>query len=560
MLTFLRRGGFIQFVMAAIVILIIAAFAFDYRTGQASVEQACVVDMDGDCVPPKDFFSAFRLAVPPGMEAQQIKQQGLRKQVIDGLVERELLLREARKLGIGVSDEELDLELAAGRAHYSMPVEQNAVRMGRSFQLEPNDMVAYLPVRSSKTQGFDFKIYKRSVMTYARMSTKDFKEKQREELVAARMRTLIASQVRVAETEAFAQFSREGSKAIARIAHLPREWFSRFLVFPSAQQVDEFVGSHAAEIDAAWEDSKVAYVEGCADFSEIALGFDSEVEGERDAAKKKLDEARAQIGTAEDFAMAARVLSTRPSAQYGGRVGCLPTADDPESQQVQETLEGLAPGKLSQVIVGSDSVRLLRLNARLSATDAVDAGKRITALRLTSDQLAQTQTEQVANQILELAKGGTALDQAVSNKVTALLDASTAPQRDRTRLKEAAEATLERPRVEISSSFTIAGNPLPDALMGSVAPQLFALEKVDDLHPVAVPTQGGFALLQLKEKTPATREDFEARKQEIMRELLIRKQADALVSYVRRLRDEMQSKIQIDARFLSDEQGSKEDG
>jgi hypothetical protein len=364
----------------------------------------------------------------------------------------------------------------------------------------------------------------------------------------------------VPESEAFTQFSREGSKAIARIAHVPREWFSRFLVFPSKSQVEEFATSHAAEIDAAWEDGKAAYVDGCADFSEIALSFDSEVEGERDAAKKKLDEARVRINSAEDFAMAARVLSTRASAQYGGRVGCLPTADDPESQQVQEELEKLSPGKTSQVIVGSDSVRLLHLNARHAGDDATDAGKRFAALRLATDQLAQTQAEQVANQILEAAKSGTALEQAVNDKVTALLEASTAPQADRGRLKEAAQAALERPRVEISSSFTIAGNPLPDALMGSVAPQLFALEKVDEVHPAAVPTQGGFALLQLKEKTPATREDFEARKQEILRELQIRKQSDALVSYVRRLRDEMQSKIQIDARFLSDEQGSKEDG
>ncbi len=71
-----------------------------------------------------------------------------------------------------------------------MPEARYTLAMSRRFELEPNDMVTYIPVKNAE-QNFDFKVYKRSVQNFARMSTKDFKDRQQDELVAARMRSLI---------------------------------------------------------------------------------------------------------------------------------------------------------------------------------------------------------------------------------------------------------------------------------------------------------------------------------------------------------------------------------
>jgi peptidyl-prolyl cis-trans isomerase D len=558
MLSLLRRGGFVQFVMAAIVMVIILAFAFDNRGSNASLKQECVVRMAGDCVPPKDFFSAFRLAVPPQLEPEQVRAQGLRQQVVDGLIERELLLREARKLGVGVSEEEVDKELATGRVHFSMPAARYTLAMSRRYELEPNDMVTYIPVKNAE-KNFDFKVYKRSVQNFARMSTKDFKDRQQDELVAARMRSLIQAQVRVSENEAFAQYTREGNKAVARIAQVPRDWFLRFAVSVSKEREQQFAAANAAQIDAAWEAGKAAYVAGCADISEIVIDIGSLSDEEKALAKKKLEDAKAKISSAEDFAAFASILSGSPSATQGGRVGCEAASGEPDAQPVQEAVKALTPNQVSGVLSTESTLRLVRLNARLQEADLATVGRQLVVARLTREAVANEQAEQFAKQVLELAKTGTSLEQAIAQQIgTTLGGASTVRQKEA--LHKAAQEFEQRPKMEVSSSFSIGANPLPGALGPSPAPQLFALQNPDELVPAPIATEQGWAVLQLKEKTAVTREEFTQKKAQLVRELQVRKQADALVSYIKRLRDAMQSQIQIDARYVNEDAKMNEDG
>jgi peptidyl-prolyl cis-trans isomerase D len=558
MLSLLRRGGFVQFVMAAIVMVIILAFAFDYRGGSTSLKQECVVRLAGDCIPPKDFFSAFRLAVPSQLEPEQVRAQGLRQQVVDGLIERELLLREARKLGVGVSEEEVDKVLATGRVHYSMPAARYTLAMSRRYELEPNDMVTYIPVKNA-AKDFDFKVYKRSVQNFARMSTKDFKERQQDELVAARMRSLIQAQVRVSENEAFAQFTREGNKAVARIAQVPRDWFLRFTVSVSKEREQQFATANTPMIDAAWETEKAAYVAGCADISEIVIDIGSLSDEEKAQAKKKLEDAKAKISSADDFAAFASALSSSPSAAHGGRVGCVAASDEPDAQAVQEAVKALSVNQVSAVLSSDSTLRLVRLNASLPETDLTTVGRQLITSRLTREAVANEQAEQFAKQVLELAKTGTGLEQAISQQIGVTLSAVNSGRHKDALHKAASESEL-RPKMEVSSSFSIGANPLPGALGPSPAPQLFALQKPDELLPTPVATEQGWAVLQLKEKTAVTREEFTEKKSQLMRELQVRKQADALVSYIKRLRDAMQSQIQIDARYVNEDTKMNEDG
>ncbi|HTM44917.1 MAG TPA: hypothetical protein VL137_08180, partial [Polyangiaceae bacterium] len=60
--------------------------------------------------------------------------------------------------------------------------------------------------------------------------------------------------------------------------------------------------------------------------------------------------------------------------------------------------------------------------------------------------------------------------------------------------------------------------------------------------------------------TPATREDFESHKADIVRELRLRKQADTLIGYVKRLRDEAEGQIQIDPRYVAETADKTGDG
>jgi hypothetical protein len=439
-----------------------------------------------------------------------------------------------------------------------MPAARYTLAMSRRFELEPNDMVTYIPVKNADQQ-FDFKVYKRSVQNFARMSTKDFKDRQQDELVAARMRDLIQAQVRVSESEAFAQFNREGSKAVARIVQVPREWFLRFKLSVSKEREQQFATANTAQIDAAWETEKAAYVEGCADLSEIVIDVSGMSDDDKAQAKKKLEDAKGKISSADDFAAFAGMLSTSPSAQHGGRIGCNASASEPEAQPVLDAVKALAAGQVSPVVSTESSLRLLRLNGRLKAADAANVGRQIVIMRLTRESVANDQAEEFAKKVLELAKAGTSLEQAVQQQLALVLGGESHARQKEALAKAAAEAE-QRPKLEVSSSFSIGGNPLPGALGPSPAAQLFALQKPDELLPAAVPTEQGWAVLQLKEKTAVTRDEFTQKKTQLMHELQLRKRADALVSYIKRLREAAQSQIQIDQRYVAEDAKENEDG
>src|SRR6187399_2405617 len=98
-----------QAVLAGIVLLIIVVFALEFRTGsggpRGSLSEECAVDYAGHCVDAKDFFAALGLVAPRGISAKDSRALSVRRHVLEGLAERELLYEAAKKLGLGVSDD-----------------------------------------------------------------------------------------------------------------------------------------------------------------------------------------------------------------------------------------------------------------------------------------------------------------------------------------------------------------------------------------------------------------------------------------------------------------------
>ena len=101
MLSFFRSGGIGNVVVAGIAFAIIVVFAMEFRAGRngptAKLSRECAVLYDGYCVDAKEYYAAHGLIVPRQVEPKVSKKYQLNKRVLDGLVERELLVAEARK-------------------------------------------------------------------------------------------------------------------------------------------------------------------------------------------------------------------------------------------------------------------------------------------------------------------------------------------------------------------------------------------------------------------------------------------------------------------------------
>lgn len=549
MLNSFRRGGLIQFMMGGVVLMIIAAFALDSRGPSTSYEAECVVQVGERCVHPRDFTAAFQLSVRPDLTPKEIRRLQIRKMLLDGLVERELLIDEAERLGISISEEKVDAELALGRFHFSLPAE-------RDGQLP---MMTYVNVRHPESNVFNFELYQRMVRNYARMSTKDFKSYQTEELIASRMRDASKTAVRVSEAEAYSQFEHSTAKATVRVAQLATDWFARFGTSLSDDAVRAYITANMTEVDAAFGAREATYTEGCALVSEIAFTYPPAADESDEAETRARAERVAAVATrasAAEFEALAQIHSTAPSATFGGKRGCLSASEGEEVAELVKATEGLAPGAVSKLLSLPRGFHLVRVEQRLAKDDIASVGRLWVARPLAARSAAEGLTRQFADALKVSMASGKTMQEAVDALVKDTLAASpllTAGRVKASELESAALESRERPQVDVSSSFSLGGmsNPVPNAVGGAAAKQLaFTLKEVGDVYPEPIETHSGFAVLQLKDKEPALREDFEKEKAEIMRQLSERAQSDALTAFIGRLRKAREHEISINERFL----------
>jgi parvulin-like peptidyl-prolyl isomerase len=560
MLNSFRKGGVIQFLMGGVILLIVAAFALEVRgfkkIGKLDLE--CAVKVGASCVNPRDFMAAFQMSVRPDLTPKEIKRLGLRKMILEGLVERELLIGEADRLGVSISSDKVDEELAYGRFHFSLPAE-------RDGQLP---MMTYVPVRDPQTETFSFDAYQRVVRNYARMSTKDFKVYQTDELVASRMRDLAKLAVRVSDAEVFAAFESDSAKATVRVAQLDRDWFARFGTNVTDDEVRAYITAHMSDIDAAFTSQESTYAENCPLVSEIFFAYPPAAdEADEKETRERAEQVAARAAKSPtQFELLARLYSAAPSASYGGKKGCLAASDNEDAALVYKAVESLQPGQLTPLVTTSRGLHLVRLDQRLSKDDAGNVGRLSLARPLTTDEQSGAQMRQFAAALKARVAAGASLQDAVDELARDALKKSplaSLPGATPSELETVALESRERPQVDVSPSFARGGvtSPVPNALAGAAAAKqlAFTLQTVGELYPDPIETYDGLAILQLKDKEPAKREDFEKNKAEYLSEYKARAESEALTAFVARLRKAQESKIVINERFLDAKPGAGDD-
>jgi peptidyl-prolyl cis-trans isomerase D len=560
MLNSFRKGGVIQFLMGGVILLIVAAFALEVRGFKkiGKLDAECAVKVGASCVNPRDFMAAYQMTVRPDLTPKEIKRLGLRKMILDGLVERELLLGEADRLGISISSEKVDEELAYGRFHFSLPAE-------RDGQMQ---MMTYVPVRDPQTEAFSFDIYQRVVRNYARMSTKDFKSYQTDELIASRMRDLVKLPVRVSDAEVFAAFESDSAKATVRVAQLDRDWFARFGTNVTDDEVRAFITAHMSDIDAAFAGQESTYVESCPLVSEILFAYPPAAdEADEKETRERAERVAAQAAKSPaQFELLARLYSAAPSASYGGKKGCLLASENEDAAQLYKAVEGLAPGQLSPLVTSSRGLHLLRLEQRVSKDETGNVGRLSLARPMAATEQASGQLRQFADALKARVAAGVSLQDAVDALTREALKKSplvALPGVNASELEAVALESRQRPQVDVSPSFARGGvtSPVPNAVAGAAAAKqlAFTLQNVGDLYPEPIETYDGLAILQLKDKEPAKREDFEKNKAEYVGEYKARAESEALTAFVARLRKAQESKIFVNDRFLDVKPGAADD-
>src|SRR5689334_6975560 len=220
MLDFFRQRGLTSAIYGIIIVGMILVFVlgFNPTAGKklGSVNEACAARVRGSCIEPKAHKAAYRLIFSRG--TGQLRQAVASRIVLEGLVERELLASEADRLGLTVSEDEITDSIFHGYVRLSLPSDN--LQLQQSLGLV--DGRVRVGFQDPKTKSFDMKTYERTVKMMTGRSPAEFREWQGRELLAAKMRDLVRTPVRVAEDEALDRYTTERTTATVGYAVVRR--------------------------------------------------------------------------------------------------------------------------------------------------------------------------------------------------------------------------------------------------------------------------------------------------------------------------------------------------
>jgi peptidyl-prolyl cis-trans isomerase D len=562
----------------AIAVVFILQFRPASNAARTDTGPECAVEVRGSCISRQAFQAAYRL-IRANADGSRLRSMGFGRKVAEGLVESWLLNQDAKRLGINVGGEEVTGEIAAGRAHVSLPA-SDLRQLGYSLQLG-EDMVRQIPVKSPKTKKFDAKYAEKQIRFYSMMSPTEFREYQRSELVAERMREIIKARVRVSENEAFDEFSREKSTVTLDYARFDRRFFADLYVDTSQKSIDFWIDAHREEVDKTWESRKAQVLPECRSVREIFVKLEEAATDEEKAkAKARIDHAEARLRRGDDFADVARAVSEGATAARGGELGCLLKGKAPKP--LEEAVAKLAPGKVSDIITTDAGYYLVKLDQVAKDADAEKLGRAQAAKELYISHESERLASEASKKVAAAVKGGKPLKDALDLFLAELPNppaAADAPKKDKKadakkdkkaedkdkkaddkdtafdRPALTAQNHPNRPTLETTLPFNISGDPIPGVRQAAeLTKTAFGLDKPGDAPADVVPFEAGYLAVQLKEKTPASKEQWEKNKEFYLGAMRAAKANDALIAYIKRLHGQLAQDVKFTSSIVEDKE------
>jgi peptidyl-prolyl cis-trans isomerase D len=615
MLDVFRQRGITNVVYGLIIATMIFAFVLTFRpqaqSKTASLSEACVARVRGRCIDPKDFNAAYRVLMPSKSQALS-RKLNLKRVALDGLIERELLDDEARRLGISVTDKEVTDQLYDGFVRVSIPAEdprqaqtilqemyqsyqRAGILSGELAQQRFNARDTAIPVdfRDPKTKIFDMKVYERQVRNLSNRSTTEFREEQGRELLASKVRDVVRDPIRISEAEAWDEYDRRYSTATLTYVPVKEAWAARWAVDTSPGEVDAWLKDHQADFDKELDERKKSDEPKAGHIRHILVKLPyGATDDEKGAALAKLSWAVGRIRAGEPFAEVARDVSDDPgSALLGGDVG---DKTDGFVTPFKVAANALRPGEATAGAVETQFGFHYIMRDDPAQTAEVDAAlKKSLGRTLLAKAKATEIAQAISGRLVTALRGGTSPDDAIKAAIGAyvkplkldLLKVLPAPPEasDAGAASATADASVspaggkpapapvlpakpfdasvdsDRPQVQTSGTFNAGGDPFPGLSPdGTTKIVNFAFHaKEGDVLDTPVRTSDAWCVVELKLRKVATREEFEKGRETMQEELLRQKRDEALSLYVKRLRDQAKDDIKIEEAYV---QEAKVDG
>lgn len=600
MLDLLRNRGLNSVVMGAVIVATVLVFVIQFNPSAgkqaAPLWKKCAATVRGTCIDPKEHTASYLFLVPIDQHGERsfarARSMNLADTVLDALVERELLIDEAERLGLSVSDQEVLDEIIKGHVHVSVPSDNPSLGMslgivdGMRFNPYEGKPLAFF--RDAKTKEFlDDTKYKNDLNMRFHMSEIEFREWQQRELLAQKMRDLIKAPVRVSDAEAQESYLREKSQAVVTSVEVNPEFGIVFGDAPKDADVDAWAADDKNKKDvdgaiAARKTDPTAPKDG--HIRHILVKFPPNAQpSEKHAALEKLTRAVALVKHGETFSEVAKTASADTgSAMQGGDVG---DKTDGFVLPFKKAADALKPGEMTaeaietqfgyHVIMKDDPTKLEREVKREAyvKAHATEWAKGLAATIRTGAQAGKSLDDAVKAALgglkpvpllgvvpdpaLSARDAGASADASSEAGATSQAGDAGAAVTPPPSNVLVPEADPMAPHTVTSQGFNKGDDPIPTLGSADSLKLLdfaFSAKDGDVMSDVLTGGDSQF-VVALKQQKQATPEEYLKDRDTYVQTLLGRKQTEALAAYVKRLRDASKSDVKRDETYMAQYHG-----
>lgn len=445
--------------------------------------------IEGRTVSSQDFRYAYMMFNGPQIPPQIAKARRLKETIMDKLIERELLAKEAHRLGMKVSDEEVEDMIADSRI-VALGFEQSLTVV-------------------QKDGKFDYETFKKFAQYQLGMSVKEFIAQQRRELLALRMRELLRQGANISVDEVKTDFVRRGDQVNLEYLRFPARRYEGE-VEPTAEEIAAYAKANEAKLQELYNQRKFMYEKAPKErkLRQILVKVDTGVSPEvEEAAKKKAEALAARIKKGESFAAVAKAASdhTRTKGR-AGELGWRRQGATELGPSIEEKVWKAKDGEVVGPEKGADGFYLLVAEGSREG----DIKFEQVSLELAEDQLRQEKMKARAK-----ADAEAALAKAKAQAGKALKDIFPAPTEKPAENAVAASA-IEAPQAEETGLFARRGAVVEGiGTSPELAKAAFSL-KSDAPYAGPVEVAGSYIVVKLKERKEPDMTDFDKRKVELV--------------------------------------------
>jgi peptidyl-prolyl cis-trans isomerase D len=438
------------------------------------------------------------------------------------LLRRELLAQEAERLGLRVSEEEIEDRIAQGRII--------VVGVPRNITMDYRFASVY-------KDGFDYDKFKQNFCNYFLHTTpKKFIEEQRRELLAEKVKDLVRASTKISPEEVKRDYVDRETQVKLKFVRFGARRFEDELELSPAE-IDAYLAAHTDKVKEQYDARSFMYkaVPKEERLRVILVGVAkdapaAEVAKAEGRARAAADRARG--GT--DFAKLARELSDDRSKARGGDLGWRRKGSTGFGPALDDKVFALKKGDLSEVVKTDRGFVVARVeDAREGDLPMEAVSKEIAEDLLRKEQAAKKAKEEADHTLAKIKSGQTLEDLYAKEEKD---DTEGGEKGEKNEKKAAASpkkpaADPNAPKLQETSFFPRRGNALEDIGVSKEAVQkVFGpLKKGEVAGPFEI--QGGtpsYVVLKLEDRKDADLAAFDHKKDEIARDAAASKWATVL--------------------------------